>query len=213
MIKLIINADDFGYSEVFNKKILELLRKGFIKSTTVLVNRVTKEQDNQIKRLKELHKTKRISVGLHLDFVTGKDIAAQIKEQYNKFIFIFDFSPDHLDIHKLINSKGIIQKVNKFSEKKDLPVRNHGVKTSAKHTTYPAFYPPDWVMTFNKAVKFLSKVEDGNSCELITHPGEYDSASKSSLNKQRRVDYETIIKLQDFIKSTKKYKNVCYLDL
>ena len=53
MIKLIINADDFGYSKVFNEKILDLLEKDFIKSTTVLVNWITDEQKEQIQRLKK----------------------------------------------------------------------------------------------------------------------------------------------------------------
>ena len=58
MIKLIINADDFGYSKVFNEKILDLLKKGYIKSTTVMVNWITQEQDkqNQILMLQKMFK-------------------------------------------------------------------------------------------------------------------------------------------------------------
>src|SRR3989344_6671871 len=102
MIKLIINADDFGYSPVFNEKILDLLDKDFIKSTTVLINRVSKDQDLQIKRLVSLCKTKKISVGLHTEFDLKLPLRQQIREQYDKFISIFGLQPSHLDIHKLV---------------------------------------------------------------------------------------------------------------
>ena len=59
MIKLIINADDFGYSKVFNEKILELLEKGYVKSTTVLVDWITPDQKPQVARLKMMSQRER----------------------------------------------------------------------------------------------------------------------------------------------------------
>jgi predicted glycoside hydrolase/deacetylase ChbG (UPF0249 family) len=53
---LIINSDDFGYSSVFNEKILELLHDGKISSTTVMVKWITDDQKNQLAKLKELWK-------------------------------------------------------------------------------------------------------------------------------------------------------------
>jgi predicted glycoside hydrolase/deacetylase ChbG (UPF0249 family) len=35
---LIINGDDFGMSNIFNQSILELLEKGLVSSTTVMVD-------------------------------------------------------------------------------------------------------------------------------------------------------------------------------
>ncbi|KKR55034.1 MAG: YdjC family protein [Parcubacteria group bacterium GW2011_GWA2_40_23] len=46
---LIINADDFGYSDIFNAKILELIERGLVSSTTVMVNYITTEQTNKSK--------------------------------------------------------------------------------------------------------------------------------------------------------------------
>ncbi len=43
MKKIIINADDFGYSYIFNKSILDLIKKKLISSTTVMVNYITKK--------------------------------------------------------------------------------------------------------------------------------------------------------------------------
>ena len=51
---LIINADDFGYSEVFNEKILELIEEGFVSSTSVMVDWMDENQKKQIEKLIEL---------------------------------------------------------------------------------------------------------------------------------------------------------------
>lgn len=213
MIKLIINADDFGYSKVFNEKILYLLDKGFIKSTTVMVDRITKEQNNQTKELIELHKNKPISVGLHLELDIKKQIRPQVEQQYKKFTSIFGFKPSHIDLHKS-GQEEILVEVNKFAEEHDLPVRNMGVKSSAKQTTHRYFYDPkNKKFEMDKAIIFLSNVKDGESCEFVTHPGRYDPNCESSLNKEREEDYKNIIKFQKFLKSHKNIQNISYLQL
>ena len=210
MIKLIINADDFGMSKIFNEKILDLLKKNFIKSTTVLVNRITKEQDRQVKQLIKLYDVEKISVGLHLEFNPQKSVKLQAEEQYQKFISIFGFKPSHLDIHKLIKSE-IIRKVNIFVKEYNLPIRNHGIKSRTKQTTQPVLFPTKF--DINEIIDILKNLKDGESYEIITHPGDYDAKCKASLNKERRIEYENIIKLQDFLKTHKNIKNISYLEL
>ncbi len=68
MKNLIINADDFGYSKVFNQKILELIEKDFVTSTSVMVECIDGEQRRQVEKLIELSNTHNVSVGLHIDF-------------------------------------------------------------------------------------------------------------------------------------------------
>ncbi|MFA5887847.1 MAG: ChbG/HpnK family deacetylase [Candidatus Nanoarchaeia archaeon] len=212
MIKLIINADDFGSSRLFNEKIIELLEKGFIKSTTLLVNRVTKEQDSQIKQLIKLNDSKKISIGLHLEIDIEKPIRQQMEEQHQKFISMFGFQPSHIDIHKQIDSKEVVAEANFLAEKLHVPVRNHGLKANTKQTDYSAFFCSGWVLKLDEVTSFLQGVKDGRSCELITHPGQYDSASKSGINKEREEDFNVIIKLQDFLKSN-NIKNISYKEL
>ena len=209
MKKLIINADDFGMSKVFNEKILELLENGFIKSTTVMVNRITKEQNDHLKRLIGMYKI--VSIGLHLEFNIEEQIEMKIKDQYQKFISIFKFPPSHFDVHKLINSKEVIMKVNKAVEEYNLPVRNHGIKARVKQTSYPAFMPINF--DINEIIGFFKNMKDNKSYELITHPGEYDQNCNSSLNERRIIEYKNIIKLQDYIKSHKDIRNISYLEL
>lgn len=211
MIKLIINADDFGYSKVFNGKILDLLEKGFIKSTTVMVNRLDKNQETQINELKGLYQANKVSVGLHLELDDNKKVNPQIDEQYRKFSKVFGSGPSHLDIHKE-HQKSVEMEVARFAEQHGLPVRNHGVETGAKQTTYPAFMCPKCIMTLDIVVDFIKKMKEECSYELVSHPGEYDPNCRSSLNKERKKDYDTIIRLQDFLK-LHNIKNISYLEL
>lgn len=99
MKKLIINADDFGYGIIFNKSILDLIEKGLVSSTTVMVNHITDEQKDQVQKLISLSDSHNISVGLHLEF-SNSNFIEEIKKQYDLFIEIFNFKPSHIDVHK-----------------------------------------------------------------------------------------------------------------
>ncbi len=213
MIKLIINADDFGYSQRFNRAILELLEKDFIKSTTVMVNRLAKDQDMQVKRLAQLHHMKKISVGLHAELDVWREPSKQLDEQYKQFVKMFGFSPDHIDLHKLTDNKEIVREVARFAERHKLPVSNNGVKAGTKQTTFPAFHCRNHATIVDEATDFLQTAKDGDSCEIVTHPGEYDPSSTPVLNRERELDYKAVIALQDYIKSSGNIENVSYLDL
>ena len=208
-IKLIINADDFGSSAVFNEKILDLLDKGYIKSTTVLVNRVAEGQQDQIRRLIELYQNKKISVGLHLEFDDAKPLLPQIESQYQKFISIFGFKPTHLDVHK--SHPNALETINKFAEKDNLPVRNLGVKSKTKQTT--AYRLIAKKSDLNEWMGFIREMKDNNSYEPVTHPGDYYPNSKSTLNKERKTEYDNICKLHEFLKSRKDIELISYKQL
>lgn len=62
--RLIVNADDYGYSSAVNAAILELLQMNRISSTTVLANLAIEED---IKRVKGYSG----KVGIHLNFIEG----------------------------------------------------------------------------------------------------------------------------------------------
>ena len=179
MIKLIINADDFGYSKVFNEKILNLLERGFVKSTTVLINYVTDEQKNQVSRLVGLNNTADISVGLHVFFDSKRPMEGQLKEQFDKFKNIFEFNPSHFDFHKgkvdineTERNNKYIEAIDIFARNLNLPVRNYereSLKLTTKHTTRPRFSTVPFDL--DKAISFLNELTDGESCEIACHPG------------------------------------------
>jgi predicted glycoside hydrolase/deacetylase ChbG (UPF0249 family) len=213
MIKLIINADDFGYSKVFNEKILDLLERGVIKSTTVMVNRLDKSQEGQVERLIALERKEKIGVGLHIEVTSGMPSKEKLDRQYKKFMQIFEFAPSHVDLHKRIDDEAFVKVVSEFARSKGLPVRNHGFATSARTTTHPAFYNPTWVLYFSECTNFLEKVKADESCEIITHPGDYDPESKSKVNEIRRNNYDTLLLLDDWLKTQKNIKVISYKEL
>jgi predicted glycoside hydrolase/deacetylase ChbG (UPF0249 family) len=91
---LIVNADDFGYSQGINKGIIEAHTNGIVTSTSVMVDAIASNEAANLKQYPEL------SVGLH--FVLGSDDArADLTRQVEKFISITGHKPDHLDTHKM----------------------------------------------------------------------------------------------------------------
>ena len=215
MTKLIINADDFGYSKVFNEKILDLLEKEFIKSTTVLVNWITDEQKDQIHRLKKLNTQKNISAGLHVESKSKTESILDQKEiarQYELFKKLFGFEPSHLDVHKFIESSG---EATKFANEHNLPIRNHGQKNiKTKNTPQPFLYFKEKYCEFNwpEMNKFLTQMQVGGTYELCVHPGEYDPNSTTTINESREKDYQGVIELQPVLKE-KNIINISYNDL
>jgi predicted glycoside hydrolase/deacetylase ChbG (UPF0249 family) len=197
MKKLIINADDFGYSSVFNAEILRLLEGGLISSTTVMVDYVGEEQTAQIKKLIELNKTKDISVGLHLEFL-NKDFLFEIERQYKKFVDLFCFEPSHIDLHKYAYLDELNDIILKYCEEKNLPHRNHISDDGKIGKTTDARVVSGTKMNFEELKNLVENFED-KSYEIFFHPGKYDPESKSSLNKQREDDVRKIEKLKTLL--------------
>lgn len=211
---LIINADDFGYSKVFNKKILELIKENFVTSTSVMIDWINEEQSDQVEKLISLSKTHILSVGLHMDF-KNTDFASEIQRQYDKFVEIFKFKPGFLDIHKSTYFKDGYKFIQEFCIANKLPCRNHGKYGDAfmldgvLTTKYPVFSGTD--NNLEEIEKWLESFEN-EYYQITFHPGYYDPNSKSSLNKEREADTEKIIKLNSMLE---KYdvKLANYLDL
>ena len=207
---LIINADDFGMSQIFNEVILDLIKKDLIRSTTVMVNRVTDNQKEQFDELIALSKNKNLSVGLHLEFEEN-DYPSQIKSQYQKFTEILGFNPSHIDIHKASTIRESISHVADFCRDKKIPCRNKGGDIDYfKTTDSPSFHGS--IDDFNKIVEWIKTLEDEKYYEILFHPGKFDSSCKSSLNKDRERDVEHIKNLNKILEEN-NIKVVSYLDL
>ena len=206
MKKIIINADDFGMSRVFNEIILNLLAKEFIKSTSVLVTRGLNDQLDQIERLKEIMEQKDISVGLHLE--SDKNNLAgsveNIKKQNELFVKYFRFKPTHIDKHRDIYSKEEAEAMVDFAVKNDIYIRNvfAGYAPSRGNEVKTSRYVMLLSGESMNRVKdeLLNKMEDGEIMEIATHPGKFDPDCESSLNEDREKDYEKIIELASFLK-------------
>ena len=207
---LIINADDFGMSQIFNEVILDLIRNDLICSTTVMIDRVADNQQEQFNELIALSKSKNLSVGLHLEF-NNSDYPSQIKSQYSKFKKILGFNPSHIDIHKAHNLRDSFSDVAEFCRKNNLPLRNSGVLHEGIKTTFTeAFFGS--IADFTKIEEWIKIFEDEKYYEIFFHPGRFDPSCKSSLNKDRERDIEHSKNLNNILKEN-NIKVVSYLDL
>lgn len=210
MIYLIINADDFGYSKIFNAKILELIKNGLISSTSVMVNWINDEQADQVKELSELTKSHNISVGLHLEF-SDENFKPETERQYGKFLSVFGFKPSHIDLHRLTFLKEAYPIIMEFCKEKHLPCRNHKigfvdvVKTKNEVLSGTG-------KSLDELKRLIKNLKDGESYEILFHPGAYDPNCKSSLNKEREVDAKNIEEINPFLKE-KNIKLISYNDL
>lgn len=207
---LIINADDFGMSRIFNSVILNLIKKDLIKSTTVMVNRVTTDQKKQFEELILLSKKKNVSIGLHLEFEKN-DYSSQIKKQYQKFRKIIGINPSHLDIHKAHSFTDSFSKVINFCKINDIPLRNCSDFYGKIKTTHEeAFFGS--IEDFTNIEKWIKNLKDEKYYEILFHPGKFDPNCKSSLNKNRERDVKHIKSLNKLLKKN-NIKIVSYLDL
>ena len=195
---LIINADDFGYSKVFNKKILELMEKTFLKSTSVMIKYVDNEQREQIERLKSIRNNLDVSVGLHIEFA-GDNFKPQIEEQFNKFISMFGFKPDHIDIHKTVYLHNGYPQIMEFCFKKGIPCKNHDIPGSKAIMTEDPIYNATG-KEIEEIKQWLKSLEDEKTYVFQAHPGIYDPDSKSSFNEAREIDAKNIETINPLLK-------------
>ncbi len=188
---LIIHAEDFGYNKMFNEKILELIEKGLVSSTTVMVDHVDDEQEDQIKKLSELTRSKNISVGLHLEF-SDNDFQPEIERQYEKFSSIFGFSPSHIDLHRSKFLEEAYPVIASFCKDKNIPCRNYNIRDISGVLQTDNEVISGTRKGAEELKKIIENFNDGESYEMLFHPGKYDPYCESGLNKEREFDVKKI---------------------
>jgi len=208
---LIINGDDFGYSKILNPEILRLLKNRLISSTTVMIDWVNDEQDVQIKDLIELNQSHNISVGLHLEF-NDNNFLPEIKRQHELFVKTFSFEPSHIDLHKSTYLNDVDDVIATYCNENNLPSRNHGVAKIKANVSTNGKALSGSNISFDELKSVIEKFKDGESYEILFHPGKYDPGCKSSLNKQRENDVKKIEEINPFLKEN-NIKLISFNDL
>lgn len=214
--RVILNGDDFGYSQGVNKGIIESIEKGILTSTSVMVNRKFAFDAKKIPTSKD------ISVGLHLDLTEEglqrwskilyiltwpeKKIREAFDQQINKFVDIRGKLPDHIDshhhIHRLTGFKKI---VSEFSSKYKIPVR--GVDATFEVDFYGRSFS-HWNdlhgVSPEKLINVLQNLPPGIH-EIMCHPGYLDQGLKDTRTtylKQREKEIQALTnqKVAKFVK-------------
>ncbi len=196
MKKVIVNADDFGHSKIFNEVIIGLAKNELISSTSAMVTRIDDSQSDQISELIEVAQAHNIDIGLHFEF-ENEDFKPEIKAQYDKFIDIFKFNPDHIDLHKSTYLQQSYPLITEFCVANNIPCRNHEIGSKNVLTTTNKSIDGTH-MSLSELKELLANLKDNESYELVFHPGKYDPDSKSSLNEARAEDTDKITEINSF---------------
>ncbi len=212
-MKLIINADDIGYSKSITDGIIEGINYGCISSTSIMAN--GKYADYAIK---ELIKNNIKEIGLHITLTTGKPLTdcpslidengnffynrkqienpnLKAEEVYNEIIAQIDYIEkrgvkiNHITQHHHLEDNQVInQVVEKICLQKTLPVRKFlEFKTKCKH-------PDELVISFtfqNNTVEEIEKIikqykSTNKIVEIMSHAGHIDDYTKSISSQDSR---------------------------
>lgn len=221
-MKIIINADDFGYTKANTEGIIEGYKKGIIKSTTALMNMSYIEYGEKIAA-----GCSNLGIGVHLVLTLGKsltenktltdkdgnffnrkeiinhkldlqEICLEFKAQIERYIKIFGHKPSHLDSHHGMHDYGNhYTVVKRLSEEYDLPVRNHN-----QFHFVTEFYGSN--VSQESFIFLLDKYKD-KDIEIMTHPGYCDLElyRKSSYSVQRIKELDILCsqEVKDYINS------------
>ncbi|MDZ5608128.1 chitin disaccharide deacetylase [Bacillus pseudomycoides] len=200
MIRLIVNADDFGLTEGTNYGIIEGHVNGIVNSTTMMMNMPGTE--HAVRLAKEY---KSLGVGVHLVLTAGKplltdvpslvskdgffhkqstvregninptDVEREWTTQIEKFLSS-GLTPTHLDSHHHVHSLPILHDVlERLAEKYNVPIRRCEQERAIRPFSdvfYSDFYS-DGVQE-DYFVKLKERVQDGKTVEVMAHPAYID---------------------------------------
>jgi len=212
-MKLIINADDIGYSKSITDGIIEGINYGCISSTSIMAN-----MDYAEYAIKQLIKNNIKEIGLHITLTVGKPLThcpsltdengkflynrKQIEntnlkadEVYNEIMAQIDFVEkrgikiNHItEHHHLEDNQTINQVVEKICLQKNLPVRKFlEFKTKCKH-------PDELVISFTFENNSVAEIENiikqykttNKIVEIVSHAGYIDEYTKSISSQDSR---------------------------
>lgn len=220
-MKLILNADDFGYSRGINFGIVDAFNMGILTSTTLMMNMPGTQHAIDLWK-----QYPNMAVGLHLNFSLGqpltkglsltkedgdmikpdllspehvyieKQIKDEIKAQFDAFVTKTGRTPDHIDSHLFSTDKvSQIKKVAiEFAQKNNLPLRNHDIN-EFKHVTFINHRNYNSTPNLNYIIDNFDSISEYEFVEIMTHPGYIDQylMDNSSYNIQRAGELKFLL--------------------
>ncbi len=207
MIKLLVNADDFGFSRGVNYGVLDTHLDGIVNSATMMMNAAGTEHALEIAK-----STPSLKVGVHLVLTWGKpltsapsligndglfkkqnevyghpeeisheDLEREWTAQIERFLAA-GLRPTHFDSHHHVHGiKEFYPVIKRLSEKYDVPVRIAGPHFKDVKTVTNILITDFFGegVTDDYFEKLQERVEDGKTVEVMTHPAYLDSRLKN----------------------------------
>jgi chitin disaccharide deacetylase len=216
MIKLIVNADDFGYSRGINYGIIDAHKNGVVNSATMMMN--MPGVSHAVELAKE---NPSLQVGIHLVLTCGKpllnDVPTLTNEsgnfksrreffedknisldelerewtaQIEKFLES-GLKPTHFDSHHHVHTvPEFLPVVQKLARKYNLSTRRISENALQGVTPFTDVFLHDFYgegVTDDYFEKIVTRVQEGQSVEVMCHPGYLDQEilNNSSYAKDR----------------------------
>ncbi|PLT28853.1 chitin disaccharide deacetylase [Peribacillus deserti] len=204
-MKLIINADDFGYSNGVNLGIIEAFQKGIVTSATLMANMpgaahaaalaaqnpglgvgihlvldcgypVNSSVHSLVDDTGKFHKTDVVLSGGDI-----KDIEKELTSQIERFLS-FGLVPTHIDSHHHVHGhERVFPIVKDLAIKYDIPIRPASeellkAEDSLKSVDY---FNPEFYgesLSNQTIIDVINKCKDYETAEIMTHPAYLDEA-------------------------------------
>ena len=181
MRRLIVNADDLGYTEGVSRGILEAHERGIVTSTSLMVDPPAAEHGVELAR-----RAPGLSVGLHalLDGVLPERCEQELTRQLARFEELVGGRPSHVDSHHHTHREvGVNEVFVRFAEREGLPMRDVAVRHDPRYYGAAA-------IGVEPLLEILGGLEDGDT-ELGCHPG-YAEGLASSYTTEREQELRTL---------------------
>lgn len=222
MIKLIVNADDFGLSNGVNHGIIDSYLYGIVNSTTMMMNMAGTEHAIQLAK-----KYPELRVGIHLVLTCGKPLVSKVPSLVDANGYFKSYSalipseisleelerewtaqikrlihsgikPSHLDSHHHVHTlEELVPVVTSISNKFGLPVRRNGHVAidgvdSLSDIALFDFYNDG--VTLDYFNNLNDRIKDGLTVEVMCHPAYLDNTllTGSSYSYQRLTELEIL---------------------
>lgn len=185
MKHLIVNADDFGYSQGINRGIVDAFRNGIVTSTSVMVDAPFADEAKGLLELANL------SVGLHFVPAATGDQHAELARQADAFISVIGRRPDHIDTHKRKTAEpGIKEALLSYAKEHSIPVR--GLGYAKLIDAFIGIHSPDHITVASLKAAIDDATDSYN--EIMCHVGYSDEYlhANSSYNDLREEELRTV---------------------
>lgn len=212
MLRLILNADDFGYDPAVTRGIAEAMRQGVVSSTTMIVNSPWSEE--------AAAQAEGLAIGLHLNLVRFESVSQpsvelterghhdlqfivkETRAQLDRLKKLLGRDATHIDVHKhahkdpaVLAALGIVAREYKLAVRSIDPAMRQALKDAGVRTN-DAFFgeagdtawwtPEHWAQT-------LDRVPREGVVELMCHPGYRPSQVVSGYGPQRETELATFL--------------------
>ena len=242
MKRLIINADDFGYSRAVNYGIIDAHTEGLLTSTTLMTSMPAAEHAFRLGR-----DHPELGIGVHLTLTCGRPLVAghhtlvdpkgnfkknshyqgkfhiDQEELYNEWqaqiekFLSSGLTPTHLDSHHHVNNLPSVLPVFKtLANEYRLPVRNNFESAVTDFITTDYFqYEPDILLADND--KITDTFGSAETIEILCHPSYIDKAllngSTYVMPRLEELDALTDDDINQRIQNDDRFRLITYRDL